>query len=57
VPVGTGTRVYITGKMTWCANKDWILSAHTANGGAYIGGAGSAYPLGIPMFVQSNHNP
>jgi hypothetical protein len=40
--------------MAWCANKDWILSAYTANGGSYIGGA---YPFGIPMFVQSNHNP
>jgi hypothetical protein len=40
-------------KLTWMANKQWILNAYTLNGNKYIG---LAYPQGIPMFNPSNHN-
>jgi hypothetical protein len=46
----------ISGKFTWVATSDWLLSAWNKNGGNYVN-PGGPYPYGLPLFNTANHTP
>ena len=52
-----GTPTFVTGKLTYMATYDHILTQHTTYGG-YINpaGVGNVGAYGIPLFNPSNHN-